>query len=72
VVAWAVGVDIGGTNVRGAEVSSAGEPGCVLAERLDDFLFTPPGGVCVRLSRLRGLSGCVGAALLAHQPGAWS
>jgi glucokinase len=35
VVAWAVGVDIGGTNVRAAEVSSGGDPGCVLAEPLD-------------------------------------
>lgn len=32
---WAVGVDLGGTNIRAAEVSSAGQPGAVLAEPLD-------------------------------------
>jgi glucokinase len=44
----------------------------VIRNRLDDFLFTPPGGVRVCLSRLRGMAGCIGAARLAFQPGAWS
>lgn len=34
---WAVGVDIGGTNVRVAQVTSTGVAGCVLAEQLDPY-----------------------------------
>ena len=68
-------VAVGAPDVIVLTGNGLGDPPALVAEigrRLDDFLFTPPGGVCVRLSRLRGLSGCVGAALLAHQPGAWS
>ena len=32
---WAVGIDIGGTNVRVAQVDSAGSVGCVVAEPVD-------------------------------------
>lgn len=32
---WAVGIDLGGTNVRAAQVDDTGTVGCVLTERLD-------------------------------------
>jgi len=32
---WAVGIDLGGTNVRAAQVDDTGAVGCVLTERLD-------------------------------------
>jgi glucokinase len=34
-MSWAVGIDIGGTNVRVAQVDSAGSVGCVVAEPVD-------------------------------------
>jgi glucokinase len=34
-MSWAVGIDIGGTNVRAAQVDSAGSVGCVVAEPVD-------------------------------------
>jgi glucokinase len=52
-----------------------GDPAAQVDEikrRLEDFPFGPRGGVSVRLSRLGGVSGCIGAARLAHQPGGWS
>lgn len=34
-MSWAVGVDVGGTNVRAAQVDAAGSVGCVIAEPVD-------------------------------------
>jgi glucokinase len=44
----------------------------VIRQRLDDYLFTPPGGVTVRMSELRDTAGCLGAARLMLEPGLWS
>jgi glucokinase len=52
-----------------------GHPGALLArirQRLDSYVFTPPGGVRVRLSELGGMAGCIGAARLILEPGVWS
>lgn len=52
-----------------------GRPGALVTKirgRLDSYLFTPPGGVRVRMSELRGMAGCVGAARLILEPGVWS
>jgi glucokinase len=52
-----------------------GQPGSLLAkirQRLDSYVFTPPGGVRVRLSELGGMAGCIGAARLILEPGVWS
>lgn len=52
-----------------------GHPDALLAkirQRLDSYVFAPPGGVRVRLSELGGMAGCVGAARLILEPGVWS
>jgi glucokinase len=52
-----------------------GQPGTLadgIRRRLAGYLFTPPGGVRVCLSRLGGMAGCIGAARLALQPEVWS
>ncbi len=52
-----------------------GDPASLVRDierRLAGYLFTPPGGVRVCLSHLGGMAGCIGAARLALQPGAWS
>ena len=41
-MAWAVGVDLGGTNVRAAQVDEAGTVGSVLFEPLDPGRSTRP------------------------------
>jgi glucokinase len=52
-----------------------GDPEALIGDvrrRLAGYVFTPPGGVRVGLSRLDGMAGCIGAARLVLQPGVWS
>jgi glucokinase len=55
--------------------NAIGRPGDLVRQirrRLGSYLFTPPGGVRVRLSELGGMAGCIGAARLMLEPGVWS
>jgi glucokinase len=58
--------------LTGNGIGRSGDLISLIEQRLHGYLFTPPGGVSVRMSELGDTAGCLGAARLMLEPGLWS